>query len=292
MTVERTTVIAGIPIVHRAEQGIEVMRDLAPGWTPSAETGEPLEIAHTVGDTSAGAMRLLVEAPPPFGRYYRDDRGQIAIRSTDRDGQSRPQLMRTLEPGRAYSLTYAAAVDALSMQWGWQRTIFMFALAARQRGLMAHGCGFILDTGLGVLCPGVSGAGKSTLARRLGDAGIPVLSDDRIAVTEERSGFVIWGTPWYSSARAVSSAMAPLRAIVTIRHGGAPMLTPLPAGEVARCLMKTLAFPFWDPAGMVDALGMVDRLVSAVPAFEYSYDASPDGGNALLRLLTANASLH
>lgn len=294
MSEPHTTVIAGIPIVHRAAPGIDVMRDLSPDWTASEVSDGPLEIFHSVGETDPLDMEVLVEAPPPFGRYYRDSLGQLAIRSTDRDGRSRPQLMRTITPGTAYSLTYAAASDSLAMQWGWQRTIFMFALAGRGRGLMAHGCGFLLPGGAGVLCPGVSGAGKSTLARLLrsgaGDR-VTILSDDRLAITEEGNGLSIWGTPWYSSARLSSSDSGPLRALVMIRHGAAPVLSRLSAGEAARCLMKTLAFPFWDGAGMEQSLSFVDRLVGTVPAYEYSYSAAPDGGKSLVDLLEAVPSL-
>lgn len=294
MSEKHSTVIAGIPMVHRAEAGIQVMHDLSPTWTPSAVTDTPLEIVHTVGETDPGDMELVVEASPPFGRYYRDSRGQLAIRSTDRDGQSRPQLMRTISPGTAYSLTYAAAADSLAMQWGWQRTIFMFALAARQRGLMAHGCGFLLSEGRGILCPGVSGAGKSTLAGLLKTGAadrVAILSDDRLAITEEASGFAIWGTPWYSSARVSSSGNGPLRALVMIRHGGEPVLSRVSPGEAARCLMRTLAFPFWDAAGMEHSLSFVDRLVGSVPAYELSYSAAHNAGGVLVDLLEAIPSL-
>jgi hypothetical protein len=176
------------------------------------------------------------------------------------------------------------------MQSGWQRTIFMFALAARGRGVAAHACGFLLPDTRGVLSPGVSGSGKSTLARSLSiDAPeeVTVLGDDRIAVTEEATGLRIWGTPWHSTAGLASPLDGPLAAIVLVRHGSEPSVRAVPAREAARTLLRTLAFPFWDEAMMGTVMHVADRIATSVPAYEFSYAPGPGATRELLACLGA-----
>ena len=285
------TVVAGIPILNDAPGGLDVRARLSVPWTPSRVTEEPLRIVHEVADEAILGGRAI---EPPRSeesafRYVIDDRSTIAV---EMDGVVAlvggsvrlRQRMRTRRPGAEYVLQYTDAAHAALVQWSWRRIVFMDALASRGRGLAAHGCGFVLPSGAGVLAPGVSGAGKSTLGRMLAaDGAARVLSDDRVAVTSEPDAMRIWGTPWPSAANLADPADAPLRAIVFVRHGGAPLLRDVRSSEALRLVLRALALPFWNHGLLERALPLVDRLVGETPAFEYSYAPRPGSGLALTR---------
>lgn len=287
------TVIAGIPVVHTVPAGIDARARLSSPWMASRVADAALRIVHEAVDAPIEGARA-VEQPrteESAFRYFIDARDAIAV---EMDGvvtiEGRPvrvlQRMRTRLPGEEYVIQYADAAHAPLLQWSWQRIVFMDALASRGRGLAAHGCGFVLPTGAGVLVPGVSGAGKSTLGRVLAfDGAARVLSDDRLAMTAEPSGLRIWGTPWPSAANLADAADAPLRALVFVRHGGEPALTEMRPTEALRRVLRALALPFWNHALLERALPLVDRLVGDTPAFEFSYAPAPGAGTALVRAL-------
>jgi hypothetical protein len=288
-----TTAVAGIPFVHHVPDGLPVLEQISPGWTASRVCDEPVHIHHEVGDTSPVGLSPVVAAPPPLGTYYVDEVGQLAVRSTGREGVYLPQLMRTIQPGFSYSIRYERAEDALRMQWGWQRTIFMFALASRGRGAATHACGFLLPGGAGVICPGMSGAGKSTLARLLATEApdATVLGDDRVAITVEPSGLHLWSSPWHSSARIARSGDGPLSAVAFLRHGTGNELRELSPSEASRRLLRTLAFPFWDHSLMHTMLELVDRIVSETPVMEFTFQPAGEAARWLVQQLADSAQV-
>ena len=272
--------VAGIRFVHDGDPGIELPERLTAQWGGSQVRDLPLTIHHSVGDTSPVGLRPLIEAPIALGDYYLDERQQIAVRSRVSETPGfRPQLLRTASAGYAYSITYADASDSPLLQWGWPRTVLMLALPLRGRGVVVHATGFVLSDGTGVLCPAVSGGGKSTLARMLQDpslSGVTLLSDDRIAVTDESSSLWIWGTPWHSSAGASHAGDGPLRAVVFVGKGEDPQLSIISPSAALRRLLRTVGLPFWDAAATDFTLGIMDRMVSGLPCFEFTY--SPRAG--------------
>ena len=282
-----TTAVAGIPLVHHAPESIPVLEQISPGWTASRIVDAPVHIHHEVGDTRPHGLAPLIDAPPPQGTYYVDEAGQLAVRSSGREGVYLPQLMRTRRAGFEYAVRYERVEDALRMQWGWQRTIFMFALASRGRGAAAHACAFLLPGGDAVLCPGMSGAGKSTLARLLAHEvpEVTVLGDDRVAVTSEPSGLHLWSTPWHSSARIARAGDGPLGVVVFLRHGTEAGLREVSPSEAGRRLLRTLAFPFWDKALMHSGMELVDRIVTGTPLLELSFAPGPEAAEWLVRQL-------
>jgi hypothetical protein len=286
------TVVAGIPIVHDVPPGLDVLARLSTPWIPGRVTDAPLRIVHEVGDE--GVTGREIEPPRTEESAYRyviDEAGAIAV---EMDGAvllvdgPRPirQRMRTRVPGAEYVLQYADPADAPLLQWSWQRTVFMDALTGRGRGVVAHGCGFVLPSGAGVLAPGVSGAGKSTLAGVLAaDGAARVLSDDRLALTSEREGLRVWGTPWPSAANLADSADAPLRALVFVRRGGDPVLHELRPVEALRHVLRALALPFWSRTLLDRSLPLVDRLLAETRAFEFAYAPVAGAGEHLASAL-------
>lgn len=284
--------IAGIPIVHRAPSGFPVITELVEGWTGSRITGSPIVVEHSVGASDLRDFHLISPSPEggynfsyymgPDGRVVVGYRGALELSS----GPTREftQAMFAVEDGYRYELRYESLAEAALLQRLWLRTLFMHALPSRQLGLAAHGCGLLVPELGGVLFPGVSGAGKSTLARQLVDDGVSgqLLSDDRLILTREGEGLRMWGTPWFSQAVAAHGGDGPLRAAVFLHHGSGATVRDIAPGEALRRVMRTLAFPFWSASLMEPALDLVDRLVTSVPLFEFSYRPSPGATTILL----------
>jgi hypothetical protein len=289
--------VAGIPFVHDAPPGVPVPQWITPAWEGSRVVDEPIRIYHEIGDTGVEGLRPVIATSLPQGEYFVDSSRNMAIRARGEGPHvDRPQLLRTRRRGFDYTIRYDRVVDTTRMQWGWHRTIFMFALPLRRRGLSVHATGFVLPNGSGVVCPGVSGAGKSTLARTLvagGIAGLTVVGDDRIAVTAERGSLHLWGTPWHSAAGTAVAADAPCRAVVFMRRGEGVTVARLPARDASRRLIRTVAIPFWDDDATGFALEMIDRMVTELPCFDVAY--APGGTaaetivNELLTALTTNS---
>lgn len=279
-------VVARIPIRAVAPAGMELRHWLVGDWAAADEATEPpIEIRYSVGDTSAAGLRTLVSSrEDDTGSYLLDERGEFAVRASAVP-DAPPQLLLTRESGHSYELRYARAVDLTSLQWKWPRNVFGYALASRERGLVAHACALRLANGAGVLVPGSSGDGKSTFGRTLATApelGVVALSDDRVAVTDESGVPRLWGTPWYSSSHLASPSSAPLSLIAFPARGGAtPRVRALSRQEAARRLMRTLGYPVWSPRLMLFALDFTTRLVGAAPAVEIAYTPTPDAARAL-----------
>ena len=282
-----TPAIAGIPVEHRAPAEVEIPEIMA-GWAGSRVTGSPIVVDHSVGDIDLSGLRLI--SPPPEGgynfSYYMGENGRVvvgyrgAVELANGPTREFTQAMFAREDGRHYELRYERAAESSLLQRLWLRTLFMHALPSRRLGLAAHGCGVLLPDGGTVLFPGVSGAGKSTLARQIREDGGDevVLSDDRLLLTGEESGLRLWGSPWFSQAMAGNPGDGALRAAVFLHHGSAAIVRDIAPGDALRRVMRTLAFPFWDTNLMGPAFDLVDRLMTSVPMFEFSY--RPEAGSA------------
>lgn len=280
--------IAGIPIVHELEDGLDVRPAPVDRWTGTRVEDAPLCVRHRLGVADATGLRRIASesAFASHFPYHLDAAGNVVVAfrgAMDFPGTGPThefrQLLRASPDGSRYELIYESAPEADWLQWTWQRIILMHALPSRGRGLAAHGCAFLLPDGGAVLCPGISGAGKSTLARGLAaDAGdlVRLLSDDRPLLTREAEGAPrLWGSPWASQANVVDTGDGPLRAIVFIHHGGAPELREVAPGDAARRLMRTLAFPFWSEPLMDVAFALLDEMLAAARLYEFSYAPAP-----------------
>ncbi|GAC1651984.1 MAG: hypothetical protein NVS4B3_13550 [Gemmatimonadaceae bacterium] len=292
----RIGVIAGIPLIHHGLPDPTGASSWLRGWTDTPVLDDPLHLFHHVGALPTTDLRQRIEARVVRETYSVDPRGEIAVRFGSWTADGADQLLRTQMPGFAYDLWYRGWADAAGAQWRLQRTAFMYALASRGRGVMAHAAAFVLPDGRGVLCPGVSGTGKSTLASHLAadeSASVVVLSDDRVAVTQgvDRSAMRIWGTPWPSSAHLASSGGAPLGGVVLIRHGtGAPRVRPLAVSDVLPSLLRALAWPFWSERAMETVLETLDVALRGATLLEYSYCPGPGAARPLLRALMTGSS--
>jgi hypothetical protein len=142
---------------------------------------------------------------------------------------------------------------------------------AREGGIEIHGCG-IDAGGRGIVFAGESGAGKSTLARLLSaDAGVQVLSDDRVVVRERAGEYRLYGTPWHGEARFGAPGGVALERILFLRHGAGNAVRRLAGGQAVKELLRAAFLPFWDAGGMAAALDFMEGLVTRVPCAEFSF---------------------
>jgi hypothetical protein len=146
-----------------------------------------------------------------------------------------------------------------------------------------------------MLFVGHSEAGKSTITNILLAAGagaraeaessrgssasvgptVEILCDDRNIVRRTDEGLRIYGTWSHGDVPVVSSASAPLRAILFLEKAAENTLTPLTdRREVARRLLACLIKPFVTAEWWSKTLDLVGRMAPEIPAYLMRFDKS------------------
>lgn len=145
-------------------------------------------------------------------------------------------------------------------------------LAIHRLGVEVHGCGLVDRTSGGQLFLGHSGAGKSTTARIWQTARRPqILSDDRIILRLDGGELRLFGTPWHGEAAFAEQGSKRLKRIFILQHGSRTCITPMSkaqaVGEVfARCFP-----PFHSACGLEGTLAFLERMLNAVPCYEFQF---------------------
>lgn len=149
--------------------------------------------------------------------------------------------------------------------------VLMLHLLNRYGGVLCHASGVMVDGNV-LLFMGNSGAGKTTLSRlwlQTGDA--ILLNDDRIVVREKAGQLWAYGTPWHGDEGTVSPANGPLKRIFIIHHARENTLMPLSGARAAALIMPRVFPPYWDPAGMVATLELLERIVQTTPCYALGF---------------------
>lgn len=276
--------VAGIPLVHVAPPEI-ALAGPSSGVVGTADLPrDAIVLEHTLGDLDVQDLEPLLHVGS-YSTYY-EERGRGPAVKFSRLGDNSPEvLLRTVEPGRRYTVTYAAAPDRPVLFRGAEMTAFALSLAARRRGVLAHGCGVVLPGGSVALCLGVSGAGKSTLARMLGSLeDCRVLNDDRIVLTRDDGEIRAWSTPWPGSAGIAREGDGPLGVVALLGRGPRPVAIRRSGREALPGLLQTMLIPSWDEVAAGDAMAFLDELWRRVPIVELAYPLG-EGVAARLREL-------
>ena len=278
--------IAGIALVHRIGDGVVLAPPVNATWSGSVEREAPIVLRHEIGAVSIHGLTPVMEVEP-WSTYYVDAHGDITIRFYSHEDGVPEFVLRTERAGFSYAVIYSAAPSRPQIRMDKEMSAYTLALAARRRGLIGHGCGFVLRTGRAALCLGVSGAGKSTLGRMMLDrTDVRVLNDDRIALTAESHGIHAWGTPWPGRAGIARAGDAPLGVLAFISRGDAFGVSTITARDALYRLLSTIALPLWNTSEVDESLSFLERLITEVPVVEIRYPLALGTAEWIERTLT------
>jgi hypothetical protein len=246
--------------------------ELPPAYRPfRAPVGSAIHLELAVADDPPEAGTLIFESAPIWS-LYRVQSGAL-FHLFD----SYPELKRSLfipdEGGRARLAFLSADRNPFV---GPALELLVITHLARRDGVILHGCGISID-GRGIVFAGESGAGKSTLARLLAQqAGIGILSDDRVVVRRRNGSFYLYGTPWHGDAAFAAPGGVELSRIFFIRHGPDNEVRKLSVSGAVRSMLKCSFPPLWDAGGMAAALELFHAVATSVPCAELAFvpDAS------------------
>jgi hypothetical protein len=278
--------IAGISIVHEADEGIDFLGAATMGAFPTDVPKGSIRLRHRVVAPDLKRLRPIVRVNERVTYYDGGTAGPV-VRMEGLDPAAPLVVLRTERPGYEYSVEYDRIPLGPVLHRGTEMSAYALALAARGRGLLAHGCGFVLPSGHAALCLGISGAGKSTLARMIANvAGCCVLNDDRLVLTREAAGLRMWSTPWPGNAGIARQGDAPLGVIALIGRAASFSVRPLTQRGALPKLLKTLLVPLWDMAHAGAGLDLVDDLTASVPIVELAYPLTQEAPELIVKALT------
>ena len=221
------------------------------------------------GAVEVRAEQRVFDCPPIWTLYRRGATAIIKIFA------GRARLERTLvlpPPIKNAELYFSPTADRfIDPFFGPTLELLMLNYLARGRGVVLHACG-IDRNGSGILFVGESGAGKSTLANLWRpEAGVDVLSDDRVIVRREGDRFRLYGTPWHGTAGFASARSLTLKRIFFIKHGRENSIADAEGADPVSRLMTCSFPPFWDPRGLTFTLDLFAGLAARVPCRELTF---------------------
>jgi len=155
--------------------------------------------------------------------------------------------------------------------------ILLARLLADREGCFLHSGGLLVD-GQGFLFVGHSDAGKSTtmelVRRELGER-VEILCDDRNIVRRWPEGFRVHGTWSHGDVPDVSSASAPLRAILFLEQSAHNEIVPLTDRKLIwQRLLATLIRPMVTADWWHKEMDVLEQIVDEVPCFTMRFDRS------------------
>lgn len=158
--------------------------------------------------------------------------------------------------------------------------LVLVPVLALRGAVLLHACGAVISN-RGLVFAGHSGDGKTTLARLLSEEGVPLLSDERIAVRRTDGEFVAFGTPWPGEGNVVSNAAHPLAAMFLLRKAPHHALG-FPSSSLVSELLARAIVPYYLPRVAARILSLFSELAFEVPFRELRFARSP-GLSSLLR---------
>lgn len=248
-------------------------------------------LPHPIPGMTGGSPPEEFYRRPPWAIYRADD-SWIYLGIAPSSGD--PALHRVAVFGDDY--TYADIYNPASLRARWRDgrfgaltlfptdQILLAQLLADRDGCLLHSGGLTID-GRGFIFVGHSEAGKSTtmgLVRRgLGDRA-EILCDDRNIVRRwprgfngGPPGFYVHGTWSHGDVSEVSSAGAPLRAVLFLEQAEANEILPLSdRKDIWRRLLPTVIKPLVTAAWWDKEMDVLGRLVDEVPCLTMRFDKS------------------
>jgi MoaA/NifB/PqqE/SkfB family radical SAM enzyme len=154
--------------------------------------------------------------------------------------------------------------------------IWLAHLLADRKAVLLHSAAVILN-GQGLLFVGHSDAGKSTTMTMLKNAHLncEILCDDRNVARRWDEGWRVHGTWSHGDVSDVSSASAPLRAILFLQHDKHNLIEPLvDRKQIWRHLLATLIKPMITAEWWRKELNVMKQLVDEASFYTMRFDKS------------------
>jgi hypothetical protein len=144
------------------------------------------------------------------------------------------------------------------------------------RGVETHACAVVDEDGRGYLFAGHSGAGKTTMARQwFEEAGVNVLSDDRVVLRNVDGRIWMYGTPWHGDEPLASPGRAVLTRAFFLEHAPANHDTPVTGARAVDKLLVRSFPPFSSAAGMSTTVALLHEIVERVPFADLGFVPAP-----------------
>jgi hypothetical protein len=236
-------------------------------WTGRQDIS--LRLYHGIPESLKGEK--LFESPPIWTLYRQNGTSFIRIFGDQLfPGLERTLLLtRDMKEASLYFSTPAAANTGPFH--GPAMELLMINYLAQGKGAIIHACG-IERKGKGILFVGESGAGKSTLANMWAqEAGVDLLSDDRIIVRKNGERFWMYGTPWHGDAAFASPQGVPVERMLFLRQGGVNSTKKIKGVDAVSRLITCSFLPHWDSQGMAFSMDLFTDLAAHIPCSEFTF---------------------
>jgi MoaA/NifB/PqqE/SkfB family radical SAM enzyme len=210
---------------------------------------------------------------------YRQGGSWIYLGISPRAEEQRPHRVAVFDEDHTHARIYSPDDEAFrkgnlaSLTMFPTDQILLARILADREGCFLHSSGVILD-GKGLLFVGHSDAGKSTTVTMLkGQA--EILCDDRNIVRKKDGGFRVYGTWSHGDVPDVSSASAPLHAILFLKQAADNRIVPVENNkESLQVLLACLIKPFVTTDWWDKTLTFIESLVKGVPCYHMYFDKS------------------
>lgn len=151
--------------------------------------------------------------------------------------------------------------------------ILLAQLLAHRQGCILHAAGMIIEDN-GVLFVGHSGAGKSTIVKQL-QGSVGVMGDDRMIVRRWADGFRIHGTWSHGEVPLVSSAEAPLKAVILLEKAEKNELVSLQnRQDILKSLLCFVIKPLSTAAWWHKTVDLVEIMTREIAVYRLYFDRS------------------
>lgn len=137
-------------------------------------------------------------------------------------------------------------------------------------GIFMH-ASLIKVGGKGIVFSAPSGVGKSTQASLWQKyRGAEILNGDRAAIRFVNGKWTAYGSPWAGSSGIYHNSGAEIAAIVFLGQSKVNTVTKLSGAMAFNAMMKGGILPYWSKEKMLSACHILEKILSAVPAFEFA----------------------
>ncbi len=276
MPVDQAISVAGVTL---ALAGVSLPQALRPwradprgaGLTLRVHRGRPLvppgtqsAFAHGHQEFSSGADRLVVASWRGHTHLVTRDLGGAIVRSARFDADA-SVVDVTVSDDAPH-----AALDRGLLEW------LLLTQLARRGGFVLNGCAVVRD-GRAMVFAGGPGSGRSTLARLFArDAGMRVLTDDRVALYETPgAGFVATAWPWPDDGAFRRRGTGVLQACHRIHRAPDVIAEPFAREPAVESLFGVAVRPAGDRDGEVMVREAVARCTDRIPTIRLG--CPPDG---------------